>query len=286
LALYGEGIVAGLMMPRVLSVARLATNLAHIGRGVVPIIGFLWLISVVRRFDAANGFVALALGGAVLEIVLFGAALGVSINIAFDLMIASALALALTWDRLCALVPPAWQSRLRALFATLLVLRLVLGFPNQTLQLVFDANVRAQQRAQAASLGLLRDRLRAVAGPVACEHLAVCVWAGHASALDLWKLRFERTLHPINDPDEVVRRIGRGEFAAITLFGRFSGPADDRSLPGLADALSACCGPPIYFDSSTLFLRRRMQPTERAEPGRHYALIFSLVRPQQRDPSP
>ena len=45
----GEGIVAGFTMPRVLSVTRLATNLAHDSRGIVPIISFLWLISIVRR---------------------------------------------------------------------------------------------------------------------------------------------------------------------------------------------------------------------------------------------
>lgn len=251
---YGANLVANVTVPRVLSIERLGTNLGLSSRVIVPLIAFGWLLTRASwPLDAALGFAALALFGAYVEIVAFGSALGVSINIAFDLMIASAVALALVWDRADMLPLP---RCLPAVLAVALILRLMIGSGAGQMVSELRGNAAATLRDQAAGNAELRDRLRTVSGPVACEHLSVCVWSGHASSIDLWKLRFERTLDPILDRQAVLSRIGQGEFAAVTLFGRHSGPQDDRRFTGLSAALAACCDRPIYIHGATLYLRR------------------------------
>jgi hypothetical protein len=259
---YGMNIITNLTVPRVLSLVRLGTNLALSFKAIVPLAAFGWLLARAPwPLEPALGFVALALAGGFLEILLFGGALGVSMNIAWDLMIASAVAFAVVWDRAGAQAP-GWAPRLRLALVLAVSARLVPGFPVDGLRLVLDRHARSQFYDQTADLVELRDRLRALSGPVACEHLSICAWAGHASRIDLWKLRFERTLHPIVDTEQVLSEIARGQFAAVTLFGRHEGPANDGNLPGLTATLNACCDAPVYFGMSTLYLRR-------ADPRRH-----------------
>jgi hypothetical protein len=256
---YGANVVANLAAPRVLSLNRLATNLALASSAVVPLASFGWILArAPRPLDPALAFVAFALGGGFAEILLFGGALGVSTNIGWDLMIASAVAMAMVWDAVAARSTPAWAARLRLALVLAAIARVVIGFPLDDLTLATVG--RARLADQAASLGELRDRLRAVPDPVACEHLSICAWAGHASQVDLWKLRFERTLHPIVDVEAVLAAIAHGRFSAVTLFGRHSGPQDDGNLPGLSAALAACCDAPIYLGASTLYLRRPPSP--------------------------
>jgi hypothetical protein len=256
-AAYETRIIADLAVPRVLTLGRLWTNLALSFRAIVPLAGLGWLLTRLSwPLDPAVGFAALAVAAGILEILLFGAAQGVSMNIAWDLMIASAVTIAIVWDRVPAMLPPAWTTRFHLMLVLALLARLIGGFPLDSATLVFDREARTQLRDDAAQMVALRERLRAVSDPVACEHLAVCAWAGHASRIDLWKLRFERTVHPVVDTHEILAGIARGQFAAVTLFGRHTGPDEDGNLPGLSAALAACCNRPIYFGSSTLYLRR------------------------------
>jgi hypothetical protein len=253
---YGMNFITNLTVPRVLSLTRLGTNLALSSKAIVPLAAFGCLLARVPwPLEPAVGFAALALVGGFLEILLFGGALGVSTNIAWDLMIGSAVALAIVWDRAGAQAP-AWAARLHLALVLAVFARLIPGFPVDGLSLVLDRHARSQFHNQTVELVELRDRLRAVSGPVACEHLSICAWAGHASQIDLWKLRFERTLHPIVNTEQVLTEIARGQIAAVTLFGRHSGPENDGNLPGLTAALNACCDPPVYFGTSTLYLRR------------------------------
>jgi hypothetical protein len=254
---YGTSVIANLGVPRVLSFHRLGTNLALSSRAIIPIASFGWLLGRISwRSDPAIAFALFALSGGFLEILLFGAALGVSENIAIDLMIVSAITLAVVWDRAAALVRTKWKSYFHLALMLALLIRLIPAFPSDGLVLLVDRGARSRFYEQQIPLLQLRDRLRMVSGPVICEHLAICIWAGHLSVVDLWKLRFERTLQPVVDTEAVLAGIAHGQFAAITLFGRHSGPPDDHNLPGLSGALAACCTAPIYFGASTLYLRR------------------------------
>ncbi|HEY0442453.1 MAG TPA: glycosyltransferase family 39 protein [Xanthobacteraceae bacterium] len=251
---YGSAFLANITVPRELTVSRLFTNLAQSWRAVVPLAGLAWLVAHARRqgrlADERIGFVLLAVAGGLLEILLFGGALGVSINIAFTLMIASALALALFWTRLQQAMPERWS--VHALVAALLLLRALVNTGGEVWRPVFEREARQELAQQESHLIALRDALKSLPGPVACEFMSVCLWAGHASAVDLWKLRHERTLARIVDRDAVLRRIAGGEFAAVMLFGRFA----DGNLPGLGAALQACCGEPRVIGDATLLLRR------------------------------
>lgn len=250
---YGSAFIANMTVPRTLSLDRLGTNLALASRAVVPLAAFGWLLARrPRPLDGSTVFVLLAIAGGILEIVVFGGALGVSLNIAFDLMIASALALGLAWTWLERAAPK--REPALALLAALLMLRILVSAADDVWRPVFDPTWRARLQAHSEAARSMRDLLRRVPGPLACEHLSICLWAGHASALDLWKLRHERTLAAVVDRNAVLRRIAAGEFTAVTLFG--TPPGDDGNLPGLAAALQACCGAPFYIAGSTVFLRR------------------------------
>ena len=95
----------------------------------------------------------------------------------------------------------------------------------------------------------------AIPGPVACEALSLCVWAGHVSDVDLWKLRHETTLAPTVDPAAVVARIARGDYAAVALFGRVADGGADGNLPGLFAALERTYPHRAISDRFSLFWR-------------------------------
>ncbi len=254
-AAFGADMIAGLLYPRLFSPSRLATNLALTSKVAVALAVWAGLVAVERGVrDRAQMLVALLLAAALLEIVLAGGALGVSSNVAFDLVIASSLAAAVVVARAGALAPRLGGDRAAALMVAAIVARAAFGLSPDTYG-VFDADARAARRDTAAALDATRARLASVDGPVACEALSLCLWAGHLSDVDLWKLRHERTLSPSVDPRPVVARIARGDYAAVVLFGRVDGPAADGNLSGLAAALDQAyprrnIGPPV-----SLFLR-------------------------------
>jgi hypothetical protein len=121
--------------------------------------------------------------------------------------------------------------------------------------LPFDAQARAERAIEVESLIAMRQRLAAISGPVACEALSLCVWAGHVSDVDLWKLRHEATLAPTVDAAAVVARIARGDYAAVVLLGRVADAGDDGNLPGLAAALDRAYPHRAISDRFSLFWR-------------------------------
>jgi len=244
LAGFGTDAVAGLSYPRLLSFGRLATSLGHASKVAVILAAwavFLWLTRGPPA-DPAAGLVTCALVAAVVEIAATGGALGVSSNVAFDLVIAASLALGLLVTRLTA--PDAgmraalpWRGdAAAALLVAAVAVRAAASLSPEALA-PFDAQQRVLRAAVVEDGAALRARLAALDGPVACESLSLCLWAGHRSDVDLWKLRHERTLSPTVDPQDVVARIARGDYGAVVLLGRVDGPAADGNLPGLLAAL-------------------------------------------------
>jgi hypothetical protein len=253
--IYGGPFVANIATPRYFTLERLGTSLALTLRLLTPLIGFAVPAAILRRrFDDGLAFAALALAAALVPLILFGSALGVSINIGFDLVIAASIALAVGWDRADAALGR-WANHWRALVAAALVAVVVLEAPRD----VFDPTAYAAARATSASLETLHVRLAGVKGPVLCEALSACVWAGKPSDADLWKLHHERTLAFL-DFSPMLARLRAGGYAAVVMLHPVRGPGDDLHLPGLSAALASAYRPPILYSGGTALYLPKAPP--------------------------
>ncbi len=246
-------VIGNMLFPRVLALSTLGKNLALISKATVPLVIFAavaWRSRAVR--DETMAFAGLAIAAGMIALLIFGGARGVSINVVFDLVIAASIGLGLAWDRLDALSSRAhgW----RVVIVAALLIRVGIGVPYANVALAFDARERARLQEQSSTLAALRDRLKQVKGPVACETLSACVWAGHRNEVDLWKLHFETTLGPFMDTPTLLRSIADGRYGAVVLYGD-SKPVLDRQLPGLAGALAAgYAAPDVIGGTTSLFL--------------------------------
>ena len=254
-SLYGPNFIANMLFPRVLSLSTLGKNLSLVSKAVVPLAVYgivAWRRR--RQLDEAMAFASFAIAAGFAVLLLFGGALGVSINIVFDLVIAASIGLGLAWDRLGAVGGPAKENTWQLAIAAAIFLRVAIGVPYANAAFVLDNRERSRIQEQSSTLAALRDHLKEAKGPVACETLSACVWAGHRNEADLWKLHFETTLGSFMDTAALLKRIADGGYGAVVLFGD-SQPIQDRQLPGLAAALTAGYGPPQVFGrSASLFL--------------------------------
>jgi hypothetical protein len=254
---YGRNFIDNVLFPRVLTWSRLGTNLALISKVAVPIAGYsavAWRLRGNR--DSGLAFAGFAILSGVATLIVFGSAVGVSINCVFDLVIASAIGLGIAWDRLGAMTAGAartWRTVL--IFA--LIARVLLGTPRDSFAIIYDTSVKRHLHEQSDALKAVRDDLKSLSDPIVCEPLALCVWAGHASAADLWKLRHEVTLGPFMDTGGLLARIAAGEFRAIVTFSDLSSSAGDLRLPGLYDALGRCCARPVKHQSPVKIFYRQ-----------------------------
>jgi len=242
LAAYGSSFVSNVISPRYFSFERLGTSLAATLRVITPLVAFgvaAW--GVRRRWDDAVLFAALAIAAAYAPIVVFGSVLGVSFNIGFDLAIAASLGLAVGWARTQEALGR-WGAPWRAVVAVALVAVPILDAPRD----VRDPAALANAQATAVTSAALTTRIASLKGPVVCETLSICIWAGKPSAADLWKLHNERTLAFL-DPAPMLARIRAGGYAGVVTMRPLIRPADDRDLPGLGAALAAGYAPPVIY---------------------------------------
>jgi hypothetical protein len=257
IGVYGRNLVDNVMFPRVLTWSRLGTNLGSFSRVVVPVGGYIAVAWQLRgKHDRGLAFAGYAILSGTAVLIALGSAAGVSINSAFDLVIASAIGLGIAWDRIGTMTAGAvriWRTAL--IFA--LVARVLVGVPRDSFAIIYDASVKQRLHEQSDATKTVRDDLKSLGDPVVCEALALCVWAGHASVADLWKLRHEVTLGPFMDTGGLLARIAAGEFRAIVTFGDFSSSADDLRLPGLYDAIGRCCNRAVKPQSSVNIFYRQ-----------------------------
>ncbi len=258
--LYGSNFIANMLFPRVLSFSTLGKNLALISKAVVPLSAYgivAWRQR--RQRDEAMAFAGFAILAGFAALLLFGSALGVSINIVFDLVIAASIGLGVAWDRISIVAGAAKENVWRLIVVAAIFVRLVIGVSYANAAFVLDSRERSRVEAQSLALAALRDRLKDVKGPVACEALSVCIWAVGRNDADLWKLHFETTLGPFMDTAGLLKRITESRYGAIVLFG-YSEPVQDRRLPGLAAALAAGYGPPQVFGGSVSLFVPKPKP--------------------------
>jgi hypothetical protein len=259
---YGPNFLANMLFPRTLSMAVFGTNIALLSKVVVPLMVFgAVAYRTGDRRDEAIAFAALAIASGIFVIVLFGSAAGVSINIAIDLVVAASIGLGVAWDRPVKLrLSKKQDQRVRVAIALALLLRVAIGAPSPVGRLALDAGARQKLEDISVANLVLRDKLIGLRDPLVCEALSICVWAGHRSDADLWKLHNENTLGPFVDAPAMINRISRGEYGAVILLGD-SNPLQDRKLPGLGAALAAGYDTPPHVFSPTaaisLFLPRQ-----------------------------
>ena len=253
---YGRNFIDNVMFPRVLVWSRLGTKLALLSKVAVPLGGYVAVAWRLRgKRDGGLAFAGYAILSGIAVLIVFGAAVGVSINSVFDLVIASAIGLGIAWDRIGTMTAGARTWRTALVFA--MIARVLLGTPRDSFAIIYDASVKQRLHEQSDAMKMARDDLKSVGGPVVCEALSLCVWAGHASAADLWKLRHEVTLGPFMDTGGLLARIAAGEFRAVVTFSDFSSSADDLRLPGLYDALGRCCDRPARSQSGVNIFYRK-----------------------------
>jgi hypothetical protein len=259
LLIYGGSFAENIFFPRSFDLKTLGTNVALISKVMVPL-GVYCIVAWRCRDDSdeAMAFAGAAIIAGLAVLCAFGSARGVSTNSVFDLVIGCAIGLGLAWDRLGSVVRTGAADSWRVGILAALMLRVGLGLSYGTVALPFDAVERLRLREQSAAMQLVRDAVKSTKDPVACETLSVCVWAGHVSTVDLWKLRHEATLGPFMDTGKLLARISDGEFGAIVTFGDVATPASDLHLAGLSGALDKGYLRPIrYSPYANVFIPKR-----------------------------
>lgn len=259
---YGQNLIANLFFPRVFSFSRLMTNLALVSRVAIPLIFFAAVSWPKQERGEAASFAWLAILSGILVIVLFGGAAGVGVNIVFDLAIGCSIGMGVAWHQLSHSGYPARLTNVaRGLVVVALLVRVGVGTSYAALAFPIDRHVRVGLEEASAAGAALRRELASVRDPVACEALSICLWSGHLSEVDLWKLHYETTLTAAVDAQSLLTRIAHGQFGVVVLL-EHSDPVQDRNLRGLGAALAAGYGPPrLRGDHGTsLFAPKRGEP--------------------------
>ena len=178
-AAFGPDFLRNLDLPRDYSVGRLLRNLGVL-QAIAPAL-ILWPL-VRRRLarDEATDFIDFAFAASLLLFLVLRLGEGIRINALFEAMIMGSIALGLAFERIAALdlFGRKAPAALRAIVAGAVLLRLALVPSGEAMRVWFDPAFRAALRTQEAAT--LEDIawLRAHPGPLFCESLSLCVWAG------------------------------------------------------------------------------------------------------------
>lgn len=248
-SLYGSGFI-----DQVIRAGRTSTTevlilvLPMLGPHLVPFIlaaaigTWLSRCDTLARFTANYLVVSLVVGVALMT------GSGVIYNTLFDLVIAMLLGSALFLQRIVA--APATDSGkalATALVALLLALRFIMLAPSATSAYDSVATDLARQSAWTAVI----DRIRTEPGPVACETLALCYWAGRTSEIEFFNFGQKALLEAGSDA-AFAGRIERGEMGLI-----------QREITGGAKRLP----PALEATIATHYRKVETIPTELWAPG-------------------
>jgi hypothetical protein len=191
---YGTSLLTQLASPRLLSPANIRIALSHLWWAVLPLAALLTLRGPWKRFCALYAVAALALG------LVFAAGDGVDANAFFDLAIACALTLGLAslGGRACPLAACAAAPLL-----------LFLAFHWSDNNFFFTPSFAAQSARDIAFL-------KARPGPVLCDQLSLCLWAGKGAEVDVFNIG-EAIRTGARDPAPLAGMIEAHRFAVLQL---------------------------------------------------------------------
>jgi len=174
----------------------------------VALFGLVALL-LLRRDDRYVVLCALYAAVAIAVGIVFAGGAGVDMNIWFDAMIALSLAAALVIDRL---PKAAWMQGLIAGACILpLIAGIVLNWEDAWLERDFWLHPMAAETAMAESDIAF---LKAQHGPVACEMLSLCYWAGKPEEIDAFNLGQAYATHKRSD-EALVRLIEAKHYGAL-----------------------------------------------------------------------
>lgn len=152
------------------------------------------------------------LTSALVVLVTMGGA-GINPNAAFDLVIAEAIASGLCIEMLVRSAPGELQRRARVLCMAGLASSVLFGTPGR---LSVTKRMINELPAQRAMWDAEVERLRAIPGPVACEQLALCYWAGKDFEIDFFLLGQKLETGTVS-VDEVLEAIEARGIQAIEI---------------------------------------------------------------------
>jgi hypothetical protein len=184
-AVYGNAFLANLFNPRIYQVTLVISQLPQL-LWILPAVG-LWAIWVAAepRSRAAR-FTLLFAGIGFAEFVIETTGEGVGINSAFDLFIATAIGLGLAFDRAgkTAFGRCHGETAARAAIVLVVVARLLANGHIESAMVLYDRNYRAQHYANAQVVRDEAARIASIPGPLACDVLTVCRFAGKPFSYD------------------------------------------------------------------------------------------------------
>jgi len=189
---YGANLLTLLASQRLLSWTNVQFAITHLWWAVLPLACLMALRNPWRSFCLTYAGAALIFGLG------FSAGDGVDANAFFDLAIACALILGLASEN---------TSLPAALCALPLPLFLVFNFHDN--DFFFTRNFAAQS---ARDIAFLKSR----PGPVLCDQLSLCLWAGKGAQVDVFNVG-EQIKTGKRDPAPLAGMIAAKRFAAIAL---------------------------------------------------------------------
>lgn len=231
--LYGQGFVDQVLRSeRSVWTTALAFVAQTLSLRLAPFVIFAAAGVLLHRADRRARLVGIYLGIALVTGIGMLAIDGVAYNALFDLTIAMMVGAALAFDglvrRLGSLptLAPAGPFIAALVFALPLLVAGRGAFAGQaSLELDLQRQVPWQQSI---------DRIAAAPGPLACETLALCYWAGRPSEIDFFNFGQYAGLHPAF-ADGLVGRIGDGRLALI----QEDGGSGSARLPAAVNAAIA-----------------------------------------------
>ena len=191
---YGFSLLSAISSSRQLSLANVGLAASHLWWAVLPLGALHLSRGPWKGFCLAYAAFALVLGLG------FSAGDGVDANAFFDLAAACAMTLAL-------LIEQSRQPLVAALCAAPLPLFLALHFHDNNF--FFTRNFAAQS---ARDIEFLKSR----PGPVLCDQLSLCLWAGKGAQVDVFNVG-EQIKTGARDGAPLARMIAEHRFAAVQL---------------------------------------------------------------------
>jgi hypothetical protein len=212
----GSFYIAQLLTPRIFLMARVLFIARHI-ISIVPAVVILLAIVVRRWCDARFRVVILYSITALVAAIFFYGAVGVNVNVFFDLFFAVSIAVGVMVARFqSADLAPVLKGNDRKWVVTLLLLvPLLIWLPPLTLHVAYAKYVKvASLGTQEKQFALEADFLRSKPGPAICESLLRCYYAGKPYLFDPFNATSLVTLGKL-DGGEMARRIENKEFSVI-----------------------------------------------------------------------
>jgi hypothetical protein len=191
----GTSLIEQLASPRLYSLANLGTAVTHLWWALLPGLAMTGLWP-----DRHSLFCSLYAGMSLILGLVFAAGDGVDANAFFDLGIALSLALGLVVQR------GRWPI-LAAASAVPLLICLTLTFRDNNFFFTRDF-----ARSSARDIAFLESR----PGPVLCDQLSLCLWAGKGADIDVFNVG-EAIKAKVRDPAPLLGKIANHHFASLQL---------------------------------------------------------------------